>query len=78
LPEPAVTRREIALSGWFGVRGVGSVYYLAYAIVHGLPAAFREQVVGLTLGVVAASVLVHGVTVTPLMVRWGEKANVVR
>jgi len=74
----SVTRREIALSGWFGVRGVGSVYYLAYAIVHGLPAAFREQVVGLTLGVVAASVLVHGVTVTPLMVRWGEKANVVR
>ena len=24
-----VTRREIWLSGWFGVRGVGSVYYLA-------------------------------------------------
>ena len=25
-----VTRREIWLSGWFGVRGVGSVYYLAH------------------------------------------------
>ena len=68
-----VTRREIVLSGWFGVRGVGSVYYLAYAIVHGLPAPFRDQVVSLTLAVIAASVLVHGVTVTPLMARWGER-----
>ena len=67
-----LTRREIALSGWFGVRGVGSVYYLAYAIVHGLPTPFRDQVVSLTLTVIAASVLVHGVTVTPLMARWGE------
>ena len=70
-----MTRREIVLIGWFGVRGVGSVYYLAYAIVHGLPAPFREQVVSLTLVVIAASVLVHGVTVTPLMARWGERAN---
>ena len=71
------TGRELALSGWFGVRGVGSAYYLAYAIVHGLPAAFREQVIGLTLAVVAASVLVHGATVTPFMAWWGEKAEVV-
>ena len=71
-----VTRREILLSAWFGVRGVGSVYYLAYAIVHGLPAPFREQVVGLTLVVVAGSVLVHGVTVTPMMTRWGEPLRV--
>ena len=72
-----LTGRELALSGWFGVRGVGSAYYLVYAIVHGLPAAFREQVIGLTLAVVAASVLVHGATVTPFMARWGEKAEVV-
>jgi NhaP-type Na+/H+ or K+/H+ antiporter len=71
-----LTRPELALSGWFGVRGVGSAYYLAYATVHGLPAAFREQVIGLTLAVVAASVLVHGATVTPFMSRWGEKTKV--
>lgn len=70
-----LTRSELALSGWFGVRGVGSAYYVAYAIVHGLPAAFREQVIGLTLAVVAASVLVHGATVTPFMARWGEKTE---
>ncbi len=67
-----VTRRELLLSGWFGVRGVGSVYYLAYAIVHGLPAPFREQVASLTLAVIAASIVLHGVTVTPVMARWGE------
>jgi NhaP-type Na+/H+ or K+/H+ antiporter len=25
------------LIGWFGIRGIGSVYYLAYAVNHGLP-----------------------------------------
>jgi NhaP-type Na+/H+ or K+/H+ antiporter len=69
-----VTRREVMLGGWFGVRGVGSVYYLTYAIVHGLPALFTDQVVGLTLAVIAASILLHGVTVTPLMAWWGENA----
>jgi NhaP-type Na+/H+ or K+/H+ antiporter len=68
-----LTHREIALASWFGVRGVGSVYYLSYAIVHGLPEPFRDHVVSLTLTVIAASVLLHGVTVTPLMARWGEK-----
>lgn len=72
-----VSRREIALSSWFGVRGVGSVYYLSYAIVHGVPPAFRDQIVALTLSVIAASVVVHGVTVTPFMHRWGAKPDTV-
>ena len=25
------------MAGWFGVRGIGSLYYLMYAIQHGLP-----------------------------------------
>ena len=70
-----LTRRETAMIGWFGVRGVGSAYYLAFAIVHGLPAAFSDHVIGVTLAVIAASVIVHGVTVTPFMSRWGEKAQ---
>lgn len=39
---------------------------------NGLPAPFANQVVSLTLAVIAASILLHGVTVTPLMARWGE------
>ncbi len=55
------------LVGWFGVRGVGSVYYVLYAVNHGLPPALADRIVPLTLGVVVASVVVHGVSVTPLM-----------
>ena len=52
---------------WFGVRGVGSVYYLAYAIARGVDAALAERLAGLVLAAVAASVVLHGVSVTPLM-----------
>ena len=58
---------EKGLIGWFGVRGVGSVYYLAYALQHGVPESLARPLVGLTLTAVAASILAHGITVTPLM-----------
>ncbi len=55
------------LIAWFGIRGIGSVYYLMYAIVHGLPEDLARQLAGLTLATIAVSVLVHGISVTPLM-----------
>ena len=55
------------LIGWFGVRGVGSIYYLSLAINHGLPHGTAQLLIGLVLMTVAASVLVHGVSVTPLL-----------
>jgi NhaP-type Na+/H+ or K+/H+ antiporter len=55
------------LTAWFGVRGVGSLYYLMYAIEHGLPEALALQLIGLTLIVVALSILLHGISVKPLM-----------
>jgi NhaP-type Na+/H+ or K+/H+ antiporter len=57
-------RRMIA---WFGIRGIGSVYYLTYAMQHGLPEAQSRPMAALVLTVVAVSVIVHGVSVTPLM-----------
>lgn len=59
-----VRRRLIA---WFGIRGVGSLYYLAYAFGHGLPAALAAPLAALTLSLVVASIVLHGVSVTPLM-----------
>lgn len=56
-----------ALVGWFGVRGAGSVYYLAFAITHGLPDPLAGELTRITLTVVAVSVVIHGVSVTPLM-----------
>ena len=58
------------LMAWFGIRGIGSLYYLLYAINHGLEADLAQQLVSVTLVVVVCSVVVHGVSVTPLMRRY--------
>ena len=61
-----------AFIGWFGIRGIGSIYYLMYAIVHGVSDETARLLTGLTLAVVATSVVVHGVSVTPLMRRYRD------
>lgn len=66
----AVQRRLIA---WFGIRGIGSVYYLAYAIEHGLPPDLVAPLAALTLLTVAVSVVIHGMSVTPLMRVYGRR-----
>ena len=55
------------LIGWFGIRGIGSLYYLMYAINHGLAPSVADELTSLTLSVVVASIVVHGISVTPLM-----------
>jgi NhaP-type Na+/H+ or K+/H+ antiporter len=57
---------------WFGIRGIGSIYYLMFAIAHGVSEETAGLVTGLTLAVVATSVIVHGVSVTPLMRRYSD------
>ena len=55
--------------GWFGIRGIGSVFYLLFAIESGINGALAQELVTLTLATVAASILVHGLSARPLM-RW--------
>ena len=55
------------LIAWFGIRGIGSVYYLMYAIGHGLPQATAQLMASVVLSAVAASIVMHGISVTPLM-----------
>jgi NhaP-type Na+/H+ or K+/H+ antiporter len=55
------------LIGWFGIRGVGSLYYLAYAVNHGLGRDNAGKMAAIVLSVVVVSIVVHGVSVTPLM-----------
>jgi NhaP-type Na+/H+ or K+/H+ antiporter len=62
-----VSRDQHLLISWFGIRGIGSVYYLMYAINHGLPRPLAEQIIALTLTTVVVSIIVHGISVTPLM-----------
>ena len=69
----SVSRSQRWLIGWFGIRGVGSLYYLMYAVNHGLAPPLADQLIALTLSVVVTSIVVHGISVTPLMAAY-EKA----
>ncbi len=62
-----LTRTQRLFIAWFGVRGVGSIYYLAFALSHGVDGPLARQLVDLTMVVVAMSIVLHGVSVTPLM-----------
>lgn len=62
-----------AFIGWFGVRGIGSIYYLAYALTHGVTGAPARTLADLTLVVVTVSIVAHGISVTPLMKRYGTQ-----
>jgi sodium/hydrogen antiporter len=66
------TRFEFGAISWFGIRGIGSIYYLMFAIEQGLPAPIADSFVSLTLTIVAISVIVHGVSVTPLLNYYGR------
>ena len=58
---------------WFGVRGIGSIYYLMYAINHGLTGDLARELVQITGIVVALSIVVHGTSVKPLMDRYWRR-----
>lgn len=66
------TRLQRALIGWFGIRGIGSLYYLAFAGQR-FPGGARASNLGaLVLSTVAVSVLVHGLTAQSMMT-WYER-----
>lgn len=64
-------RVQRILMAWFGIRGIGSIYYLTYALGHGFAGPLAERITGLVLAIVALSIVVHGISVTPLM-NWYE------
>lgn len=63
--------REKLLLAFLGVRGVGTIYYLAYGINHG-EFGDSERLWGVAGLVILASILIHGVTSTPLLERLGR------
>ena len=60
------TRAEHAAIAFFGVRGIGSVYYVAYAL-GAASFAGADRVFAVVGLVVIASVLLHGTTAGPVM-----------
>jgi len=67
--------RQRLLLGWFGIRGLGSLYYLFYALNHDLAPSIAASSTDLTLSVVALSILVHGLSTQPMLARYERLKN---
>ncbi|MBA3317513.1 MAG: cation:proton antiporter [Gemmatimonadales bacterium] len=71
-----ITGTQRRLIAWFGIRGIGSIYYLTYAVNHGLPEPLVGPLSTIAFLVVAVSIVVHGISATPLMIRYTRRARV--
>lgn len=72
----AMRLRQRALAAWFGIRGIGSVYYVFFAFNQGWRTESATEVLAMVVGVVICSIVVHGVSVTPLMNSYARWRNV--
>jgi sodium/hydrogen antiporter len=52
---------------WFGIRGIATIYYFSFLVMHSLPQQYTNLFLTLALWTIAISIVVHGVSVTPLM-----------
>jgi NhaP-type Na+/H+ or K+/H+ antiporter len=57
----------LRLLAWFGIRGIGSVYYAVYFAGFELRDAVATELLAAVFTVVAASIVVHGISAAPLM-----------
>ncbi len=67
---PARTRQMMA---WFGVRGIGSLYYLMFAIRHGVPQPVGLDILSITLIVITLSIFLHGLSARPSMAWYSRR-----
>ena len=71
------SRLERGVMAFYGIRGLGSAYYLAYAL--GVGAFERPDYLWSVVGtVILVSIVLHGVTVTPVMARLDRALTAVR
>jgi NhaP-type Na+/H+ or K+/H+ antiporter len=61
------------LLAWFGIRGVGTLFYLAFALDRGISGAVAEELIGAALAAIALSIVAHGVSATPLMTAYQKR-----
>ncbi|MEU0686140.1 cation:proton antiporter [Streptomyces uncialis] len=61
--------RERVVTAVFGLRGIGSLFYLSYALGRDDFAGLADELWALTAVTVALSVLLHGVSATPVIRR---------
>lgn len=70
-----LTTKKKALIGFFGIRGIGSVYYLCYAIDHGFDSPEAELVTGVTFTVIALSLFVHTNAASVIMAHYRRQES---
>jgi len=63
-PGARAPRRLLA---WFGIRGIGSVYYAVYVASHDIRDGAAVELMACVFTVIAASIVVHGISAAPLM-----------
>jgi NhaP-type Na+/H+ or K+/H+ antiporter len=63
------SHRQRRLISWFGIRGVGSLYYLMLALERG-PREDLLPLIPCILSAITVSILLHGISATPLMRRY--------
>ncbi|WP_182085317.1 cation:proton antiporter [Aureimonas sp. ME7] len=66
LGHPADWSERLTLA-FFGIRGVGSIYYLAYGLNHMEGVGDVDRLWAIVGLVILVSILMHGLTVTPIM-----------
>jgi sodium/hydrogen antiporter len=66
LPTDCLAPAERGAVAFFGIRGIGSLYYLAYALNQATFAQARE-LWAIVAFVTALSIVIHGISVTPVM-----------
>ncbi len=69
-----MSKRQAAMVSWFGIRGIGSLYYLFYAINQGVTGEGAHWMMQVVLCVIAASIILHGISVTPMMRHYAKDA----
>ncbi|MCQ4259662.1 cation:proton antiporter [Stutzerimonas stutzeri] len=67
MPRRYLDRTQSLTVGWFGIRGIGSLYYLSYAVTHGLLPDETEDIIQLVISVVVLSIVIHGLSTQPLL-----------
>lgn len=60
---------HLAMSAWFGIRGIGSLFYLMHALAAGLSGPQARTLLSLTVWTIAASIVLHGLT-AGIAMRW--------
>lgn len=70
------TRLQRWIMAWFGIRGIGSLYYLMFVLQYPLDPPMMQTIVPLVLTVLAVSIMAHGISATPLMEKYHRRRRV--